>query len=29
MKELITFSLGPLSNMTSAHFWNMQDEWLK
>lgn len=29
MRELITFSLGPLSNFTSAHFWNFQDEWLK
>lgn len=29
MRELITFSLGPLSNFTAAHFWNLQDEWLK
>jgi len=29
MKELITLSLGPLSNFTSAHFWNFQDEWFK
>lgn len=29
MKELITLSLGPLSNFTNAHFWNFQDEWFK
>ena len=29
MKELITLSLGPLSNHTAAHFWNFQDEWSK
>ena len=29
MRELITLSLGTLSNHTAAHFWNFQDEWLK
>ena len=29
MRELITLSLGPLSNFTASHFWNFQDEWLK
>ena len=29
MRELITVSLGQLSNSTAAHFWNFQDEWLK
>jgi hypothetical protein len=29
MKELITVTLGPLSNFTAAHFWNFQDEWFK
>jgi len=29
MKEIITVSLGPLSNFTNTHFWNFQDEWLK
>ncbi|CDW82252.1 UNKNOWN [Stylonychia lemnae] len=29
MKEIITVSLGPVSNYTSTHFWNFQDEWIK
>lgn len=29
MKEIITLSLGPTSNFTSTHFWNLQDEIVK
>ena len=29
MRELITVSLGPLSNYTQTHFWNFQDEAAK
>ncbi|GBG00223.1 hypothetical protein Rsub_12708 [Raphidocelis subcapitata] len=28
MREIITLQLGPLSNYTGAHFWNLQDEAL-
>lgn len=29
MKEIVSISLGPESNFAQAHFWNLQDEWLK
>jgi len=29
MREIVSVSLGPQANFTSAHFWNFQDEQLK